>query len=685
MKEDKMFNKIKNMKLGAKIGGGFAILIIIGALMAFIGYDGLNTVDHKVNIGNQALNINGDMYRMRMEGVKFFRSSSEKDLNVTLEALDSITSQMTTLKDTMNIQSEKDAMDEMIAQVKAYKTNLNNYATAMFQQNEERSIFTQKEEAIVQPLDVLYDEQNAELTNLIENAAPIETINSKQDSVIILNHALENVKDIGIEERNFIINLANSEGQERYYQSTIAEFDATEQILKDLKTTFRDQQDINQVDEILVALAEGKVAFENIYQSELVRDKSYAEIIVIGGKVASDVRVLSDTKEQEVAEAVTSSTRNLFVAAAVAMVLGVIIALFITRAITKPVNEGVDYAKEIANGNFDINDINVKTMDEIGILATALNEMRQKLNQSLVEVQNVGANVSNGSDEISQGNQDLSQRTQEQASALEELSATIEEITSSIGNVAENSKKADNLSKNAMKAVQEGTSVVDQTMHSMEAITASSKEIADITNVVNDIAFQTNLLALNAAVEAARAGEHGKGFAVVAAEVRNLASRTSESSKEIEKLISEIIEQIEDGNNLVAKTGETLKQITQNSEETASAITEIAGSMNEQSSAANQIQGAVEELDQVTQQNASMVEEIASSSEALNSEAKTLADIVNEFRLENINKRFSSNNNNRQMNNGQSNGNQSKTKKSKKGNLDDDMAMGFDSDDFDTF
>jgi methyl-accepting chemotaxis protein len=681
-----MLKKIKNIKLGAKIGGGFAILIIIGALMAFIGYNGLSTVDHKVNIGNQALTINGEMYRMRMEGVKFFRSSSEEDLNTTLEAIDSIINQMTTLKDTMNIESEKAAMDEMIADVQAYKTNLNNYATAMFQQNEERGTFTAKEEAILKPLNILYNDQNNELTSLIRNAAAIESINDKQESVILLKDALENLKDIGIEERNFIINLANSELQETYYQRTMDEFNSTETVLKELKTTFRDQQDINKVDEILTALAEGKMAFEDIYQSEQTRDESYAQLVILGSEIATEIQELSDVKEIEVADAVGSSSRNLFLAAAVALVLGVIIAIFITRSITKPVNEGVNYAKEIANGNFDLDNIQVKTMDEIGILATALNNMRNKLNQSLVEVQNVGLNVSNGSDEISQGNQDLSQRTQEQASALEELSATIEEITSSIGNVAENSKKADDLSSNAMKAVQEGAAVVDQTMHSMEAITASSKEIADITNVVNDIAFQTNLLALNAAVEAARAGEHGKGFAVVAAEVRNLASRTSESSKEIEKLISEIIKQIEDGNNLVAKTGETLKQITENSEETANAISEIAGSMNEQSSAANQIQGAVEELDQVTQQNASMVEEIASSSEALNSEAQTLADIVNEFRLENLNRQFSKQNqNNQQLKPRMSNSTQRVNKKSKNVNLDDEMASGFDSDDFETF
>ena len=395
--------------------------------------------------------------------------------------------------------------------------------------------------------------------------------------------------------------------------------------------------------------------------------------------------ILAEIDEEEAFHEIANMTRNTFIQIGIIAFIVVIIAYFFSKQITTPILGTVDMAKKIADGRFDMNDLEVKSKDEIGVLTRALNNMRAKLNQSLVEVQNVGANVSNGSDEISQGNQDLSQRTQEQASALEELSATIEEITSSIGNVAENSNKADHLSKDALQAVEEGTNVVSQTMKSMEAITASSKEIAEITNVVNDIAFQTNLLALNAAVEAARAGEHGKGFAVVAAEVRNLASRTSESSKEIEKLISEIIEQISEGNNLVEKTGKTLEKITSNSKETADAITEIAGSMNEQSSAANQIQGAVEELDQVTQQNASMVEEIASSSEALNSEAQTLADIVNEFRLESINRRFSSEKNNHRIKAGQSNGQKASVKKSQNNNLDDEMAMGFDSDDFDTF
>lgn len=318
---------------------------------------------------------------------------------------------------------------------------------------------------------------------------------------------------------------------------------------------------------------------------------------------------------------------------AIAVILSFLLAYFFIQKITKALKENIGNGiKKMANGDMTV-DFKVDSKDEIGEMATELNQMREGLAGLIVKVTETAGRVNTGLNEIALGNQDLSQRTQEQATTLEEITSTIMLNVSSVQQTAENSHQADKISQSTLGAVEEGEKAIVETIEAMGRITESSRQIGEIIKVVNDIAFQTNLLALNAAVEAARAGEQGRGFAVVAAEVRNLAGRTAESSKEIEKLIKESVERVERGNYLVKRSGELLRQIVQNTKRTSDVVMEIAASMKEQTASADQIRAAVEQLNQVTQQNAAMVEEIASSSVSLTGEAEGLSEMIGAFRI----------------------------------------------------
>jgi methyl-accepting chemotaxis protein len=321
-------------------------------------------------------------------------------------------------------------------------------------------------------------------------------------------------------------------------------------------------------------------------------------------------------------------------------VVGLLLVLFsitmgtlflITRRFTRPIQKTISVLDRVAEGDFT-GKYEGRINDEMGLLIDSLNKSIENVRSMIATVSTSSQSLTQVVEQIARGNQNMSQRTAEQASSLEEVASTIEEATSIINQNADSAVRARDLTgQGADKSVQ-GNAVAKEAISAINEMNRASTRIADITAMINEIAFQTNLLALNAAVEAARAGEQGRGFAVVAGEVRNLAQRSGNAAKEIEGLIKETVRTVEKGTDLVLRTGEALGDIAGTAKESAQIMSEITEASTEQKLGMEQINTAISDLDQMTQQNASMVEETASASEEMMRQAQDLLALVAKFR-----------------------------------------------------
>ncbi|HRF45440.1 MAG TPA: methyl-accepting chemotaxis protein, partial [Candidatus Competibacteraceae bacterium] len=307
------------------------------------------------------------------------------------------------------------------------------------------------------------------------------------------------------------------------------------------------------------------------------------------------------------------------IATALSVVIAALLGWLITRSVTAPLRRCGGICGVLAEGDMshDVSAELVARRDEIGDQARAMQAMVTQLKNTVSQVTQATNQVSSAAAEIAQGSADLSRRTEEQASALEETASSMEELTSTVKQSADNAGQANQLASAARTQAEQGGEVVEQAITAMSAINTSSRKIADIIGVIDEIAFQTNLLALNAAVEAARAGEQGRGFAVVAGEVRKLAQRSADAAKEIKSLITDSVAKVEDGGRLVEQSGKTLQEIVTAVKKVSDIVAEIAAASREQASGIEQVNKAILQMDQVTQQNAALVEETAAASQSM--------------------------------------------------------------------
>lgn len=440
-----------------------------------------------------------------------------------------------------------------------------------------------------------------------------------------------------------------------------------------------DQND--KMNEVLAAVKQGQPYSYNSKSAtsgETVR-RTMAPVQI--GQTETPWSVCVSVEESEIMSSTKQVTMLLIGILVILMAVIICALILIIRfTITTPIKKVTSAAKEIADGNFDIQ-LAVDSKDELGQLAMAfkltidrlvnyqgyideladillsiakgdltvetkreyagqfkklkdnMQALLNNLNDTLLQINQSSREVASGSEQVSSGAQALSQGATEQASSIQELSASFAEMTDQIRQNADNSKLANARAELAGEEIFKSNEQMKHMVTAMDKINSKSSEISKIVKVIEDIAFQTNILALNAAVEAARAGVAGKGFAVVADEVRNLASKSAQAAKNTTALIEETLVSVQDGTQIANETAKYLDQSEMVTRETVELIERITEASERQAEAASQINIGIDQIASVVQINSATAEESAAASEELNAQAEMLNDLIGQFKV----------------------------------------------------
>ncbi|MGM3274566.1 methyl-accepting chemotaxis protein [Ralstonia sp. 24A2] len=344
--------------------------------------------------------------------------------------------------------------------------------------------------------------------------------------------------------------------------------------------------------------------------------------------------VIAGTAYVDELEADLIAARNRFLLLGLA--LGALLAAglwwMLRRAVSMPLAEVVTVAERVAAGDLT-HRLPATRRDEIGQLMRAINGVGDGLSGIVDKVRASASTIASSTGQIAAGNADLSARTEAQAGSLERTASSIEELAATVRQNADSAQHAHDMVQSASQAANAGGQTVERLVGTMSGIHTTAQKIADITGIIDGIAFQTNILALNAAVEAARAGEQGRGFAVVAGEVRSLAQRSAAAAKEIKALITRSVDEVQAGNEAARGAGDAMQDIVTRVERIAGFMGEISHASREQSQGIEEVNQAVTSMDEVTQQNAALVEEAAAAAESLRQQAQELRGAVDVFRL----------------------------------------------------
>jgi len=387
-------------------------------------------------------------------------------------------------------------------------------------------------------------------------------------------------------------------------------------------------------EQVSTQLLEGQ--FGDATYANAAMEPMKADIRRMDEQLQALAKLIDAAADEERAASASLLQRQTLLQLGVVLAIGVLlggVAWRLVASITGPLARAGDALDRLAQGDLS-QPLRAEGNDELSRMMQRLAQTQDSLRHLVRKIQDNSQSVATASEQIAHGNQDLSVRTERQAASLQQTAASMEQLTATVRSGSEHARQAAELTQAAREGARQGGEVVSQVVQTMAGIQDSSRRIADITGVIDSIAFQTNILALNAAVEAARAGEQGRGFAVVASEVRALAQKSAAAAKEIKSLIGESVERVEAGHSLVHKAGAAMDQVVEQVTRVDALVTELSSAAAEQHQGITQIGQAVTQLDQATQQNAALVEESAAASGSLRQQAEQLSAATAVFRLE---------------------------------------------------
>ncbi|UYA62472.1 Methyl-accepting chemotaxis sensor/transducer protein [Pectobacterium sp. F1-1] len=600
-----------NLKVGKKLGLGFFLILLMTMVIAGAGIMHISSLKDSIDKVNLSNNINDEINQAKYYRALYGTTYNPDDIKRNVEHIANVSKLAEKAKEFNWPENDAKKIANIPTLITSYQEKQNNYINAVSKKDAVRKSW-----------------------NLSTTEKPLQQLNEqlKTDNSTTLQLLLSDLNQKLIAVRYHVRGLLLSPNKESEEKLTDA-IDAAQTSLTFLYQSLSTEQreTLAPVLTIMNNYEEQVLAYMPAYQEEMAQA---AQMQAVADQLNSVVKsLLSDQLAASQAD-IHSATLQMSIAALITLLLGLLISWFISRQITTPLGNTLNMAEKIATGDLTMS-INTTRKDELGQLMSAMSKMNDNLHNMIDNIRVGVSQISNASSEIVAGNTDLSSRTEQQAAAVEQTAASMEQLTATVKQNADNAHHANKLAISASQTAKQGGEQVNNVVQTMTAIENSSKRIAEITSVINSIAFQTNILALNAAVEAARAGEQGRGFAVVASEVRNLAQRSSQAAKEIEGLISESVNQVSHGATLVGSAGKTMNDIVTSITQVHDIMGEIATASDEQSRGISQVSQAIVEMDSTTQQNAALVEQSSAAADSLEEQARLLKQAVSVFRLAN--------------------------------------------------